>query len=135
MKKTISFMLALVCVIFGSLSITVHAAEITPKWDNTKTVELDLYFNTTIGQIDVAIMGDQDVSNITATVKLYYKNIFGIWVEMDQTWSYNVNQVYLSVNETFEAKSGRKYKVELTGYVTKNGYAEPISATTTQTCP
>ena len=72
-----------------------------------------------------------EVSNITAGIKLYYKNSTGSWIEIDKGWDYNVNQMYLTVIESFSGVAGREYKIEVTANLTKNGVTEDISTTST----
>ena len=67
-------------------------------------------------------------------VKLYYKNTSGSWIEVDKDWNYDVNSSTFAVSETFTGVSGREYKIEAKGTVTKAGYAETISKTATATC-
>ena len=133
-KRLISIILATICLVSCVMPLMVSATDIMPRWDNAQRVNVSLYFTGTSGTVSVYIQGNSDVSNITATATLYHKNWLGIWVESGEEWSYNVNQSYLSASESFTGKSGRQYKVELTGTVTKNGYSESISASATAEC-
>jgi len=132
--KFISFLVAMFCLMSCIMPLVISSTDITPRWDNSLSVSVDVYFINTSGMIDVHIYGNSEISNITATATLYHKNWLGIWVESGEEWSYNVNQSYLSASESFTGKSGRQYEVELTGTVTKNGYAESISASATAEC-
>ena len=133
-NRLISIILATICLASCVMPLMVSATDIMPRWDNAQRVNVSLYFTGTSGTVSVYIQGNSDVSNITATATLYHKNWLGIWVESGEEWSYNVNQSYLSASESFTGKSGRQYKVELTGTVTKNGYSESISASATAEC-
>ena len=133
-KRLISIILATICLVSCVMPLMVSATDIMPRWDIAQRVNVSLYFTGTSGTVSVYIQGNSDVSNITATATLYHKNWLGIWVESGEEWSYNVNQSYLSASESFTGKSGRQYKVELTGTVTKNGYSESISASATAEC-
>ena len=133
-KRLISIILATICLVSCVMPLMVSATDIMPRWDNAQRVNVSLYFTGTSGTVSVYIQGNSGVSNITATATLYHKNWLGIWVESGEEWSYNVNQSYLSASESFTGKSGRQYKVELTGTVTKNGYSESISASATAEC-
>lgn len=104
-------------------------------WDNTRGVTATLSFNGNTGNVAVTIIGKSGVTNITADIKLYYKNSSGSWVEIDKDWSYDVDQMTLTATESFAGVEGQEYKIEVSGSVTMDGYAEPISKTATATCP
>ena len=135
--RLISVVLA-ICLVMSFMTFSVTAAQpepILPQWTNISGITASLDFNGTTGNVAVVIMGQSGVSNITAEVKLYYKNFFGSWKEIDQGWSYNVNQTLLSITESFAGDAGTEYKIEVSGTVTKNGYVESFSKTATGTCP
>ena len=136
-KKIISIMLC--CILLLSLMpITTYAAvadPIVPMWDNTNTFTPILSFNGNTGSVTVTIVGKSGVSNITANVKLYYKNSSGTWIKSVHEWDYDVDQMFLTISESFIATPGRTYKIEVTATLTKNGVEEDISATHTATCP
>lgn len=133
-KRLISIIIVTICLISCVMPLIVYASEIMPRWDNASKVNANIGFVGTSGVVSVNIQGIDGVSNISATATLYHKNWLGIWVESGEEWSYNVNQSYLSASESFTGKSGRQYKVELIGTVTKNGYAESVSASATAEC-
>ena len=133
-KRLISIILVTICLVSCIMPVLAYANGIMPRWDNANSVSATINFSGTTGVVRINILGDTEVSNITATATLYHKNWLGIWVESGEEWSYNVNQSYLSASESFTGKSGRQYKVELTGTVTKNGYAESVSASATAEC-
>ena len=138
MKKRIVAIIMTLCLMFSLVPATVHAAQvepIQPMWDNTMTFTANLGFSSTDGSVTVYIRGQSSVTNITADVKLFYKNTAGIWVEIENDWVYSTNQRYLTITEHFEGESGCEYKIEVSGTVTMNGYAEAISKTATATCP
>ena len=78
--------------------------------------------------------GKNGVSNITAEVKLYYQNASGSWVKDSREWNYDVDQMYLTIRESFTGVPGREYKIEINATVTKKGVGEDISKTVTGTC-
>lgn len=138
MKKRIVLILVACIMVISALPLTTFAAvadPITPMFDNTNTFNANLSFNGSTGNVTMTIMGKSGVSNITAEIKLYYKNSTGSWIEIDKGWDYNVNQMYLTVIESFSGVAGREYKIEVSATLTKNGVAENISTTSTARCP
>ncbi len=137
MKKRI--LSILLCGLFMfHMSIFVGAAQppsINPLWDNVKEITATLTFNGNTGNVTIVVSGKTDVTNITATVDLYYKTTTGSWIEIEKNWSYNVNQQTLVILESFNATPGREYKIIINGKTTLGGYEEVFSKTTTATCP
>ncbi len=137
MKKRILSILLCGLFIFH-LSISVSAAQkpsINPLWDNVKGITATLTFNGNTGNVTVVVSGKTNVTNITATVDLYYKTTTGSWIEIEKNWSYNVNQQTLVILESFNATPGREYKIIINGKTTLGGYEEVFSKTTIATCP
>ena len=136
MKKRI--LSILLCGLFMfHMSIFVGAAQppsINPLQDNVKEITATLTFNGNTGNVTVVVLGKTNVTNITATVDLYYKTTTGSWIEIEKNWSYNVNQQTLVILESFNATPGREYKIIINGKTTKGGYEEVFSKTTA-TCP
>ena len=83
----------------------------------------------------MTVEGETDVSRISATATLYYKNASGNWIEIPKNWSYDVRDDILLVDESFTGVSGREYKIVLDATVYLNGYGEPVTKTTYGTCP
>lgn len=136
-KRTISFVLAF-CIAFLMMPFATYAAlpeTAEPLWDNADSVTAKLLFNGSTGNVSATIRGQRGVTNISVSLRLFYKSSYGTWVEIEKDWDYDVDKSSLSIYETFTGISGREYKVEVSGTVTKNGYAEPISYTATATCP
>lgn len=141
MKKRIAAILITCVMIIVSTMISVHGAvpvdpnPIVPMWDNTNTFTAYLVFSGTTGDITSTIVGKSGVSNITAEVKLYYKNASGSWVNDSREWNYDIDQMYLTIRESFDGVPGREYKIEIKATLTKNGVEEDISKSATGTCP
>lgn len=138
MRKRLIPVMLVCCMLFSLLPLTTFAAQpeiLYPMWDNTRGVTATLSFNGNTGNVAVTIIGKSGVDNITADIKLYYKNTSGSWVEIYNNWSYDVDQMTLTATESFTGVEGREYKIEVSGSVTKDGYAEPVSKTATATCP
>ena len=138
MKKRLFSLVMICCLLMAMIPVSVSAAQketISPLWDNTNSVTASLDFNGTTGNVYISIMGQSGVSNITADVKLYYKNTFGTWTEIVKGWAYDVDQMYLVVSESFTGVPSREYKIEVSATVTKGGYGESISKTATEVCP
>ena len=138
MIKKIIAIFMMCCLLFSVISIAVNAAQeetLAPRWNNTTYITAKLIFTGTTGNVSVSVVGESSVSNITADVKLYYKNTSGRWVEDPKNWDYDVNQSWLTISETFSGTAGLEYKIEVDGIVTKNGSTESISDTSTAICP
>lgn len=138
MRKRLIPVMLVCCMLFSILPLTTFAAQpeiLYPMWDNTRGVTATLSFNGNTGNVAVTIIGKSGVDNITANIKLYYKNTSGSWVQIYNNWSYDVDQMTLTATESFTGVEGREYKIEVSGSVTKDGYAEPVSKTATATCP
>lgn len=137
MKKTVSIILACVFML-STMSIGIFGAvpeQISPMWNNAFTFTAEMSFVQTTGRVAVTILGQSGVNNITAEIKLYYKNTSGSWTEIPQGWNYNVNQQFLSINESFTGVAGREYKIEVEANVKKNNIVETLSKTATAVCP
>ena len=135
MKKSVISIIMICCILFMSASVTLQAAQVQPRWDNISYITAEIGFSRTNGTVSFIIVGDPGVSNITADIRLYYKNTSGSWVEIAKDWDYDVDQDILAISESFTGVAGREYKIEVSGTVTKNGHAESISKTATATCP
>lgn len=137
MKKIIAMLLTCV-VMLSVMPLAIYGAvpeQIMPMWDNTNSFSVDLDFNGSDGVAYVMVMGQSGVTNISAEVKLYYKNTSGVWVEDSKDWDYNVNQMFLSISESFTGIAGREYKIEVEVNVKKNGITETLTETKTAVCP
>ena len=143
MKRIVSLILVGVMLLSVTPTMALASASeqtITPLWINTNMITMDLYFNPDTGsgytgEIVISILGQGGVSNIKATVTLYYKNIKGVWIGLDKVWNYDVNQPYLDIYEVFRSFPGKEFKVDLVLQVTKNGVTETITDYITGYCP
>lgn len=138
MKKRLISIAMACCMLLSFLPMSISAVQqepISPRWTNTNSVTAFLDFTGSTGYVTVAIMGDTGVSNITAEIKLYVKNTAGTWTDLNVDWTYDVDQQYLSVGETFTGVAGLEYMMVLNATVTKDGYGEPISKSSTDVCP
>ncbi len=138
MKKT--FLLLLVgCLCMSFASVPIHAVEFSEieayRWSNVVSMRGSISFNGRTGNYVMTVEGETDVSRISATATLYYKNASGNWIEIPKNWSYDVRDDILLVDESFTGVSGREYKIVLDATVYLNGYGEPVTKTTYGTCP
>ena len=136
-KTLLCMILVAAFLIVGTIPL--YAAETneygTYRWSYTRSVSCDIYFNGTKGSVLAAVHGNSSVTRITGTLNFYYKNILGLWIEIDQGWTYDVNSDELDIYETFSAVSGREYKAVLNVTVYAGTNSEPISKPATGTCP
>ena len=109
--------------------------QISPMWLNTRSMTADLSFDGARGNVVVTISGESGVTNIIASIKLYYKNLNGGWTELNFNWDYDVDDQFFAMHETFVATRGYEYKVDIEATLTRNGIEETITKTITGTCP
>ena len=137
--KQIFKLILIIAALITILLIPIGANDIIEnnvlRWTNIISVNGSISFNGTSGLYKMIISGQKDVTNITATATLYYKNSSGSWVEIPKDWSYDVDDNRLIISETFTAVSGREYKVEFEATVSTPDYDEPVQDTQIETCP
>lgn len=131
MKKSIIILL-LGVLLLTNLNTLVLAANnnnqiVVPYWVNTASIDGDLYTNGSTGNISAVIIGNSNVTQITAQATLYYKNTSNKWVKTTTDWEFSSNSSILAIDEDFSAVSGRTYKVVLEVDVYANGYTETIT--------
>lgn len=138
MKRQITLLL-IGCIILSCLCVPISASStgscVLYRWTNITYIDGCVTFVGTSGNYSMIISGASGVSKITATATLYYKNTSGKWIEIPKSWTYSVNDDELIIDEDFTGVSGREYKVELEATVYKDGYGEPVSKTSTKSCP
>ncbi len=136
-KSLLCMILVAACLVMGTIPL--YAAEVNEisvyRWSYIRSVSCDIYFNGTQGSVLASVYGNSSVTRIVAKIDFYYKNIFNIWVKVNQGWSYDVNSDELDIYETFNAVSGREYKTLLSATVYAGTNSESISLTATGTCP
>lgn len=98
---------------------------ITPMWENTNDVRLDLYFVDGEAECVGIINGISGTSKISATFKLERKGLFG-W-SLVNSWSKSSNGDSLSFFETDAVSKGSTYRLSVTAKVTTNGVTETVS--------
>ena len=124
-------------IIISVVLIVCLCVSIQARWDNVlQIVGGDIYFSGTSGSYAIEILGNTDVTKITATVTLYYQIDSGRWVEVPKDWTYEVYSRELDISETFNGVSGRRYRAVLSATVSNGESDEPITrASTIVTCP
>lgn len=104
------------------------------RWSNIMSVDSGLAFNGRSANYSAVITGVDDVYNITAAAKLYFKNSDGDWVDIPMDWKYSVTGSELVISENFTGVIGREYKVVLSAMVYRDGFGEPVQKTDTNVC-
>lgn len=100
-------------------------AAITPQWENTNDVKLDLYFVNGKAECVGVINGISGTSNISATFKLERKGLLG-W-SLENSWSKKSKGESLSFFETDAVAKGYTYRLSVTAEVTRNGITETVN--------
>ena len=136
MQKKISVIIISV-VLIVCLCVSIQASESLLRWDNVlQIVGGDISFSGNSGSYAIEILGNTDVTKITATVTLYYQIDSGRWVEVPKDWTYEVYSRELDINETFNGVSGRRYRAVLSATVSNGESDESITrASSIVTCP
>lgn len=98
---------------------------ITPIWDNTNDVVLDLYFANDKAECVGIVNGISGTSNISATFKLERKRLFG-W-SLEKSWSKSSRGESLSFFGTDDVAKGYTYRLSVTAKVTVNGVTETVN--------
>ena len=121
--------------LFCGMGVSANDNEVLPfRFSNINRVDISIIFKSGTGYVTAQIDGRADVSNITATIDLYYKGASGDWVPITTDWQYNENDSSWVASETFTGNRGTEYKVVLTAEVTRKGYSEPITKEYKSTC-
>ncbi len=137
-KKIISFLLSIVCMVMSAVpvfAVSSTSEEYSYRWIYTNRVQMDINFIDTTGYISGSVSCDSDVTKIAGEIRLYYKNWLGLWIKEDYDYTYDISSNKLIIDETFTAKSGRKYKAELEVEVYVGSSSETITDEATGTCP
>ena len=99
--------------------------QISPMWDNTNDVVLNLYFANNEAECVGVINGISGTSNISATFKLERKVLFG-W-SLEKSWSKSSRGKSLSFFGTDAVAQGYTYRFSVTAKVTANGVTETVN--------
>ena len=83
------------------------------------------------GTYSCSINGVSGTTKISATLVLYEKGWLGGYTEVART-SHTTYSASFFKSDSYSFSSGKTYKLEVSGTVTRNGYAEPVSATIEQ---
>lgn len=133
-KKVTIFFAVLMLILNQSISVfaeTIPIAnqlnirrDISPMWDNTSNLKLNLYFTGDNAKCVGIIKGVSGTSNISATFTLERKGLFG-WT-FENSWTENANGESLSFYRTKTVSKGT-YRLSVTAKVTVDGVTETVS--------
>ena len=98
---------------------------ITPQWENTNDVNLDLYFTNGKAECVGIINGISGTSSISATFKLERKGLSG-W-SLENSWRKSSKGESLSFFETEAVEKGYTYRLSVIAKVTRNGVTETVN--------
>ena len=138
MKRRIISWIMICIMMMTIVPLTLQAAQkepLSPMWTNINGLVTELTFDGRNGSFTISVAGQNGVTNITATVSLYWKNSSGVWQDTTRSWSYDVDQMTLGASDSFTGVAGREYKIVVNGTVTKGGYTESFSKSATAVCP
>ena len=105
---------------------TTTQESITPVWVNTLSIIPSI--SGSAGTYSCSINGVSGTTKISATLVLYEKGWLGGYTEVART-SHTTYSASFFKSDSYSFSSGKTYKLEVSGTVTRNGYAEPVSAT------
>jgi len=127
MKKVL---IACTCLVLCAiLCMPIFAQTISPRWEGANDAYCLITFSGTTGIVSSSITGGNNVTSIQGTLKLYWGIIkLKEWTinESDNTWH---------VIETFDAVSGRNYKLKLSAKVYTSDAVDDISDEYSAECP
>lgn len=112
---------------YTALAATDNTQIVSPRWIYVSDISGFLTVNGTSGDISISISGNSNVTKITATATLYYKNVNNAWVKTNTSWDYTTYSKSLFINETFAANSGVEYKVVFEANVYVNNSVETVT--------
>ena len=98
---------------------------ITPLWENTNDVKLNLYFTDGKAECVGIINGISGTSSISATFKLERKGLSG-W-SLENSWRKSSKGESLSFFETEAVEKGYTYRLSVIAKVTRNGVTETVN--------
>ena len=99
------------------------------RWIGVCSQRCTITFVDTTGVVNAEIVGDDTVTAMTGTLKLYW----GI-IKLKE-WTINEQDNYWGVFESFDGKSGRNYTLKLNARVCSGGVWETITDQYTEECP
>ena len=108
---------------------TTAQESITTFWVNTLSIIPSI--SGSAGTYSCSINGVSGTTKISATLVLYEKGWLGGYTEVART-SHTTYSASFFKSDSYSFSSGKTYKLEVSGTVTRNGYAEPVSATIEQ---
>lgn len=128
-KCFISILLSFIMII--GLTTTVSAVE--PRYSETHSVTVQLTFSGTTAYCEAEVKGANGTTSITGGQLILTDsrgNPVGNWSNLSSTTA------KLSVSKSVKnLKSGEEYTLFFSATVNRNGNAEPVSNSSTQTCP
>jgi len=113
----------------ATLCMPTFAQTISPRWEGANSVHCSLSFSGTTGVVAASITGGINVTSMQGTLKLYW-GILKI-----KEWTINESDNTWNVLETFDAVSGRNYKLKLSAKVYTSDAVDDISDEYSAECP
>jgi hypothetical protein len=134
-KKVVIFLAILMLVLNQSIPVFAETIPIvnqsniwryiSPMWDNTSSLKLNLYFTGDNAECVGIIKGVSGTSNISTTFILERKGLFG-WT-LENSWTENVNGESLSFYRIKTVTKGT-YRLSVTAKITVDGVTETVNA-------
>lgn len=128
-KFIISILLSLVLIAITSTAVTA----IEPRYSDTNFVDVQLRISGTTAYCTLSVTGANGTKSITdgqLTLTDSKGNIVGDWSDLPS----NSDTLFVSKTATGLTK-GETYTLSFSANVNRNGKAEPVSGSSTKTCP
>lgn len=127
MKKRISILLVLLMIV-SLCAVSVYAAE--PRWTNIAYMSPMIYADSDMYANQVR--GMSGTTRIACTLVLYEKGLFGYSEVARTSETYDGSGRLFS--GTYDIKSGKKYRLDTTVTVTRNGVDETVTTSFEKQC-
>ncbi len=133
MCKKIKWLISICLALAMIVSLTISVLAIEPRYSDTNSVTVGLGFRGTTANCSVKIFGADgttSISDINITLKDSSGNVAAEWLNLSSTGDrFTFFEIVTNLTK------GEKYTLSVTANVNRNGKAEPVSDSNTQTCP
>lgn len=130
LKKSFCLISCIMVLVLG-LTMVSYAAEVTPRWENTRTVQTTLSFSGTTANCSVYIAGKSgsNVTRIKGTLTLK-DNTSGTTAG---SWSFDEYASYYQTTKYATAVSGHSYTLSVSATVYNASGGEAVNGSVTKT--
>ena len=134
-KKLLKMLSIIIMAALLAIPTSVQAEELVPLLDNINTLDVDMGFDGTAGNVSGGVTRQAGVVRMEGTITLYEK-VDNQWSFVDE-WSGTTTRKSLGISGDFIAVSGREYKavMTVTAYRNEGTLEETVTNEIIRTCP